>query len=214
MKRILITGFDPFGGEKINPAYEAVKGLKDKIEGYEIIKKEIPTVFVKSYEKLFELIEEIKPEIVICVGQAGGRFEITPERVAINLDDARIPDNEGNQPIDMEIFSDGKSAYFSNLPIKKIALDIQNSGIPSVVSNTAGTFVCNHIMYALMYYIHKNNLNIKGGFIHVPYLPEQVIDKKGQPYMSQELMTKGLEIALISSIKNDKDGKIIGGEIS
>ncbi|MGL4688294.1 MAG: pyroglutamyl-peptidase I [Fusobacteriaceae bacterium] len=214
MKKILITGFDPFGGEKINPAYEAVKGLKNTIEGYEIIKREIPTVFVKSYEKLFALIKEIKPEIVICVGQAGGRFEITPERVAINLDDARIPDNEGNQPIDMEIFQDGKSAYFSNLPIKKIALAIQEKGIPSVVSNTAGTFVCNHVMYALMYFIEKNNLDMKGGFIHVPYLPEQVINKKGQPYMSQELITQGLEQSLICAIKNDSDGKIIGGEIS
>ncbi|MGL5123338.1 MAG: pyroglutamyl-peptidase I [Fusobacteriaceae bacterium] len=214
MKTILITGFDPFGGEKINPAYEAVKGLKDEIKGYQIIKREIPTVFVKSYEKLFTLIKETKPEIVICVGQAGGRFEITPERVAINLDDARIPDNEGNQPTDMKIFSDGENAYFSNLPIKKIALAIQESGIPAGVSNTAGTFVCNHIMYALMYYIEKNNLDIKGGFIHVPYLPEQVLNKKGQPYMSQELITQGLEQSLICAIKNGSDGKIIGGEIS
>ncbi len=214
MKKVLITGFDPFGGESINPAFEAVKALPDTIEGYEIIKKEIPTVFEKSYKVLFEAIDQVKPEIVICVGQAGGRFEVSPERVAINIDDARIKDNEGNQPIDTKVFEDGENAYFTNLPIKKMVDDMKNGSVPAVVSNTAGTFVCNHIMYALMYYIHKNNLDIRGGFIHVPYLPEQVLDKKGQPFMSQELITKGLEISIASAIKTTVDIKAVGGEIS
>ncbi|MGL5656518.1 MAG: pyroglutamyl-peptidase I [Fusobacteriaceae bacterium] len=214
MKKVLITGFDPFGGESINPAFEAVKALPDSIEGYEIIKKEIPTVFEKSYKVLFETIDQVKPEIVICVGQAGGRFEVSPERVAINVDDARIKDNEGNQPIDVKVFEDGENAYFTNLPIKKMVDDMKQGAVPAVVSNTAGTFVCNHIMYALMYYINKNNLNIRGGFIHVPYLPEQVLDKKGQPFMSQELITKGLEISIASAIKNTVDIKAVGGQIS
>lgn len=214
MKKVLITGFDPFGGESINPAFEAVKALPDSIEGYEIIKKEIPTVFEKSYKVLFETIDQVKPEIVICVGQAGGRFEVSPERVAINVDDARIKDNEGNQPIDVKVFEDGENAYFTNLPIKKMVDDMKQGAVPAVVSNTAGTFVCNHIMYALMYYINKNNLNIRGGFIHVPYLPEQVLDKKGQPFMSQELITKGLEISIASAIKNIVDIKAVGGQIS
>lgn len=214
MKKVLITGFDPFGGESINPAFEAVRALPDTIEGYEIIKKEIPTVFEKSYKVLFETIEQVKPEIVICVGQAGGRFEVSPERVAINIDDARIKDNEGNQPIDEKVFEDGENAYFTNLPIKKMVDDMKQGAVPAVVSNTAGTFVCNHIMYALMYYINKNNLDIRGGFIHVPYLPEQVLDKKGQPFMSQELITKGLEISIASAIKNTVDVKSVGGQIS
>lgn len=214
MKKVLITGFDPFGGESINPAFEAVKALPDSIEGYEIIKKEIPTVFEKSYKVLFETIDQVKPEIVICVGQAGGRFEVSPERVAINVDDARIKDNEGNQPIDVKVFEDGENAYFTNLPIKKMVDDMKQGSVPAVVSNTAGTFVCNHIMYALMYYINKNKLDIRGGFIHVPYLPEQVLDKKGQPFMSQELITKGLEISIASAIKNTVDIKAVGGQIS
>lgn len=213
MKKVLITGFDPFGGESINPAYEAVKGLPNVIEGYEIIKKEIPTVFVKSYEKLFEAIEEYSPEIVLCIGQAGGRFEVTPERVAINLDDARIKDNEGNQPLETKIFEDGENAYFTNLPVKRMVAEMQKNGVPSAVSYTAGTFVCNHIMYALLYYVSKNKLNTKAGFIHVPYLPQQVVDKKNLPYMSQELITKGLETSIACIIKNDKDAKIVGGEI-
>ncbi len=212
MKKVLITGFDPFGGESINPAYEAVKDLPNKIGEYEIIKAEIPTVFKKSYDKLFNLIDTHKPEIIFCIGQAGGRFDLTPERVAINVDDARIKDNEGNQPIDVKIFEDGENAYFTTLPIKKIVNEMQKNGIPASVSNTAGTFVCNHIMYALLYYINKNKLSSKGGFIHVPYIPEQVINKKGQPYMSKELITKGLEIAIKTAINFEKDEKLVGSD--
>lgn len=167
--RVLLTGFDPFGGDSTNPSYEAVKRVPDTIDGIEVIKKEIPTVFRKSIEILEQSIEEYKPDIVICVGQAGGRYDITIERVAINIDDARIPDNEGNQPIDEPIFADGDAAYFSSLPIKAITNEIKKEGIPASVSNTAGTFVCNHIMYGLLYLIDKKYNNIKGGFIHVPF---------------------------------------------
>lgn len=176
--RVLITGFDPFGGEKINPAWEAIKLLPDTIESIEVIKLEIPTVFKKSIDVLMSGIEKHKPDAVICVGQAGGRYEISMERIAINLDDARIKDNEGNQPIDEKVYPDGDSAYFSNLPIKAMTEAIKSTGIPASVSNTAGTFVCNHIMYGLLYHIEKSNVAKKGGFIHVPYIPQQVIGKK------------------------------------
>lgn len=210
--RLLITGFDPFGGEKINPAWEAVKGLPDNIDGVEVIKLQIPTVFKKSAQKLFENIDSVKPDVVICVGQAGGRYELSMERVAINLDDGRIPDNEGYQPIDVKVFEDGENAYFTTLPIKAMVEEIKRAGIPAAVSNTAGTYVCNHIMYSLLYYIHKNSLNIKGGFIHVPYITEQVLDKKDTPYMDLKIITKGLE-ASIRAIKNyEKDIKISGGK--
>lgn len=145
--KVLITGFDPFGGEKINPSFEAVKKIQDKVSGAEIIKAQIPTVFKKSIEEVERLITTHEPDVVICVGQAGGRFDITVERVAINIDDARIEDNEGNQPVDKKVFRDGENAYFSNLPIKAMVSEMKNNNIPASLSNTAGTFVCNHIMY-------------------------------------------------------------------
>ena len=194
--KLLITGFEPFGGETINPAYEAVKTLEDKIMNTEIIKREIPTVFNKSIEVLENLIENEKPDIVICIGQAGGRYDISLERVAINIDDARIKDNEGNQPVDIKIFEDGENAYFTSLPIKRMVKKIREAGIPASISNTAGTFVCNHIMYGLLYLIDKKYPNIRGGFIHVPYLPEQVISKRNMPSMSIENIRKGLRLAV------------------
>jgi pyroglutamyl-peptidase len=211
--KVLITGFDPFGGEKINPAYEAVKRLPDEIENSEIIKIEIPTVFKKSYQKLEENIKIHNPDIVICIGQAGGRFEITPERVAINIDDARIKDNEGNQPIDQKIFEDGDPAYFSTLPIKAMVKEIKLQNIPASISNTAGTFVCNHIMYSLLYLINKKYPNIKGGFIHVPFINEQVIDKRNTPYMNLNDIIIGLTSAVKAAIKYKDDIKTIGGKL-
>lgn len=139
--KILVTGFEPFGKEKINPALEAVKKLDNKINGAKIVKTKIPTIFKKAIEKLEKEIEKEKPDIVICVGQAGGRSKITVERVAINIDDATIKDNEGNKPIDNKIFKDGKNAYFSRLPIKTIVKEMTKNKIPASISNTAGTYV-------------------------------------------------------------------------
>ena len=211
--KVLITGFDPFGGEKINPAWEAVKGIKDTIEGAEIIKLEIPTVFNKSIEKVKEAMELEKPDIVLCIGQAGGRYDITIERVAINVDDARIEDNEKNQPIDIPVFEDGENAYFSNLPIKAMVEEIKGQGIPASISNSAGTFVCNHIMYGVLYHINKTYKNMRGGFIHVPFINEQVLDKKNQPYMPVEHITKALEAAIKAAVINNEDIKKSGGAI-
>ena len=210
--KVLITGFDPFGGESINPAWEAVKAMKDNIDGIEVIKLQIPTVFKKSAEKLFAGIEEYKPDAVICIGQAGGRYDMSVERVAINMDDGRIPDNEGYQPIDTPVYEDGENAYFATLPIKGIVEEIKLAKIPASVSNTAGTYVCNHIMYSLLYYISKNNLNIKGGFIHVPYITEQVVDKKNMPYMEVATITKALECAVQALNKYKVDVKVSGGK--
>jgi len=210
--KILVTGFDPFGGEKVNPSIEAVKLLPNTIAGADIIKVELPTVFGKSIEKLEEALEREKPDITICVGQAGGRSRISVERVAINISDGRIPDNEGKQPIDEPIFEDGENAYFSNLPIKAMVKEMNDKNIPAEVSNTAGTYVCNHIMYGLLYNIDKKYPNMKGGFIHIPFLPEQVIDKKDSPSMSLDLIVKGLEVAIEAAIKYDKDIKAIGGK--
>lgn len=210
--KVLITGFDPFGGESINPAWEAVKAMKDNVDGIEVIKLQIPTVFKKSAEKLFAGIDEHKPDFVICIGQAGGRYDMSVERVAINMDDGRIPDNEGYQPIDTPVYEDGENAYFATLPIKGIVEEIKSAKIPASVSNTAGTYVCNHIMYSLLYYISKNNLDIKGGFIHVPYITEQVVDKKNIPYMEVATITKALECAVQALNKYEVDVKVSGGK--
>ena len=211
--KVLITGFDPFGGEKVNPALEAVKKLPNEISGAEVIKVEIPTVFRKALAKIEESIEEHNPDIIIAIGQAGGRFDVTPERVAINMDDARIKDNEGNQPIDSAIFEDGENAYFSNLPIKAMVQEMRNGGIPSSVSNSAGTFVCNHVMYGILYMIDKKYPGKKGGFIHVPYVSSQVVSKPNTPFMSLDEIAKGLELCVKAAVENDVDLKTVGGAI-
>lgn len=211
--KVLVTGFTPFGGEAINPSFEAIKALPDKIAQADIIKLEIPTVFNESIEILDKAIEINKPDIVICVGQAGGRFDITVERVAININDARIADNKGNQPIDEPIFSDGQPAYFANVPIKVMVEKIRESGIPASVSNSAGTFVCNHIMYGLMYLIDKKYSNVRGTFIHVPFIPQQVVDKYNAPSMELSMISKALGLAIEAAIGNSDDIKAALGTI-
>lgn len=201
--KILITGFDPFGGETINPAYEAVKQLPDIIEGAEIIKVEVPTVFGLDGEVLRERVASCRPDAVICVGQAGGRNEITLEQVAINLIEARIPDNKGNQPFDQKVEEDGPTAYFATLPIKAMVKSIKDAGIPASLSYTAGTFVCNDLMYRLMHLINTEYPGVKGGFIHVPFLPEQTLNiKGGAPSMSAENIAAGLKAGIESLVKD------------
>ena len=212
--KLLLTAFDPFGGDAINPALEAVKLVADKIGRFDIVKLEVPTVFRKSIDKVAKAIEEEKPDVVLCIGQAGGRFEITPERVAINIDDARIKDNEGNQPIDTKIFEDGENAYFTTLPIKAMVEAIREANLPAAVSNTAGTFVCNHLMYGVLYTLAKNYPNIKGGFTHVPFIPEQVARRTPvAPYMALEDIKRGLEAAISAIDKNfEADINVNGGK--
>ena len=213
--KLLLTAFDPFGGESINPALEAVKNVSDKIGDVEITKLEVPTVFYKSVAKVTAAMEHLRPDVVLCIGQAGGRFEVTPERVAINIDDARIADNEGNQPLSTPIFEDGAPAYFATLPINAMVQAIRGAGLPSSVSNTAGTFVCNHLMYGVLYHINKSYPNTRGGFIHVPYVPEQVVvNHPSTPYMARNDITRAIEAAIgaISATNHDitaKEGKEI-----
>ena len=212
--KILLTGFEPFGGEPVNPAEEAVKRVRDNINGAEVIKITIPTVQTKSVEVIEEAIKLHNPDVVVSVGQAGGRYDITPERVAINIDDFRIPDNEGNQPIDEIIKEDGRTAYFSNLPLKAMIKHMNDNGVPASLSNTAGTFVCNHVMYGILYMIDKKYPNIKGGFIHIPYMTSQIMEKKNTPFMSLDEIVKGLEFALEACVLYSEDVKAVGGEIN
>ncbi|MDI9460979.1 MAG: pyroglutamyl-peptidase I [Saccharofermentanales bacterium] len=209
--KILMTAFDPFGGESVNPAQEAVKHVDVTGLGAEVIKIEIPTVFGKAIEVVAEAMRRERPDVVVAVGQAGGRFEITPERVAINVDDARIADNEGNQPIDQPIFADGPAAYFATIPIKAMVKAIQDIGIPAAVSNTAGTFVCNHLMYGILYLIDKELPQARGGFIHVPFIPEQAVSRREAPSMSMEDISRALRASLEAIIKYEDDIELVGG---
>jgi len=209
--KIIVTGFDPFGGEKINPSIECVKALPG-IKGVELIRLELPTVFKESAKRLNEVINEVKPDAVLSVGQAGGRPGITMERIAINVDDARIPDNISQQPIDEIIQTEGAAAYFSTLPIKRIVKAIREAGISAEVSNSAGTFVCNHIMYQALFAATKAEKTFKAGFMHIPFIPEQTTDK---PSLPLEESTKALQIAIetIRDYLNDEDIKVQEGAI-
>lgn len=205
--KILVTGFDPFGGEKINPAIEAVKLLPKRIEAAEIIKLEIPTIFNKSAEVVKQAIIQEQPDYVLNVGQAGGRRALTPERVAININDGSIPDNAGYQPLGEPIQPDGPAAYFTQLPIKAMVAAIRQAGVPASVSNTAGTYVCNHIFYQVQYMRDKEFPNLKAGFIHIPFLPEQAV-KNNQPSMALETIVKGLTAAIAAIVQRDGLGDI------
>ena len=188
--KILITGFAPFGGQTVNPSYEAVKRLPDHIGEAEVIKAEVPVVFRKAGDALYALMDEHRPDAVICVGQAGGRDAVSLERVAINVMDASAPDNEGYMPCDEPVMQDGPAAYFATLPLRRIEEAILDKEIPCRISNTAGTYVCNDIMYRLLDRASKEG--IRAGFIHVPYLPEQT-DR--EPSMPLEMIVEALRTA-------------------
>ena len=192
MKKLLITGFDPFGGESINPSWEAVKLLPETIGEYTLYKLQIPTVFGTAAEKLLEKAAEIKPDVIISVGQAGGRAAVTPERIGINVRDARITDNAGISPKDEPIIPGEPDGYFSTLPVKAMITAINNVGLPGAISNTAGTFVCNDVLYTLLH--HYAGTHVRCGFIHVPYLPQQ-----GEPNLSLEDTVRAL-IAAVSAL--------------
>jgi pyroglutamyl-peptidase len=197
--RILLTAFEPFGGEKINPALEAVNLVSGQIAGAEMIKLTVPTVFGRATDAVTEAVRSLRPQAVVCVGQAGGRNAITVERVAINIEDTSIPDNAGLTPVDKPVISGAPAAYFSTLPIKAIVKAIRDMGLPAAVSNTAGTFVCNHLMYGILHLLDNEFPGTPGGFIHVPYLKDQAAQKEEPAFgMNLQDIVKGLEAALLA----------------
>lgn len=189
MKKLLITGFDPFGGETINPSWEAVKLLPEIIGDFELCKLEIPTVFALAAGKVLEKAEQIHPDVILCIGQAGGRSAVTPERIGINVRNARIADNAGNQPEEEAIVADGPDGIFSTVPVCSMAQAIQDVQLPGAVSNTAGTFVCNDTLYTLLH--HYIGTPVRVGFIHVPYIPQQ-----GTPNLPLEQIVQALTAAI------------------
>ena len=189
MKKLLITGFDPFGGESVNPSWEAVKLLPDKIGAYELHKLQIPTVFGVAAQRVLQKAAQVNPDVILCIGQAGGRAAVTPERIGINVRSARIADNAGNQPQEEPIVPNGPDGLFATVPVVKMALAIQNAGLPGAVSNTAGAFVCNDTLYTLLH--HYAGTSVRAGFIHVPYIPEQ-----GTPNLPLEQIVQALTAAI------------------
>lgn len=213
MSKVLVTGFDPFGGESVNPAFEAVRLLPDEIAGAEVVKLEIPTSFARSAKAVEAAIERERPDVVLCVGQAGGRASIGAERVAINLAEARIPDNDGEQPFDTPLRTDGPTAFFSTLPVKAMVLRAQERGVPAFVSYTAGTFVCNAVMYNLLYLLERRFPGVRGGFVHVPYAAEQAMGKPADtPTMSLETIARGLEAMIEAAVTEGVDAAVSMGE--
>ncbi|MEN3277030.1 MAG: pyroglutamyl-peptidase [Massilia sp.] len=209
-KTVLLTGFEPFNGATINPAWEAVRALKGwSGEGFMVEILQLPCVFGFANRVLCGAVDEMKPDVVICVGQAGGRADLTVERVAINVDDAPIRDNDGQQPVDAPIAPEGPAAYFATLPVKAIVSSMRERGLRASVSQTAGTFVCNHVFYGLMH--HVDGTAVRGGFIHVPYLPEQAAAFAGAPSMALAEIVEGLRVAVEVSVRGGEDQVTVGG---
>lgn len=209
---VLLTGFDAFGGERINPSWLSVQALHGRrIAGHRVVTAQLPTVFDESLHVLRGLLKQYRPALVICVGQAGGRSALSLERVAINVNDARIADNAAAQPVDTPVIPDGPAAYFTTLPIKAMLLTLRQAGVTAEVSQTAGTFVCNHVFYGLMHLLatQRGFKRTRGGFIHVPYLPEQ-----GAPSMALEDMVRGLRLALRCALVTQHDIARGAGAIS
>lgn len=211
MSPLLVTGFEPFGGEARNPSQEIALALDGRtIEGHPVIAAVLPCVFGSSLDTLRHLLRRHRPALVVCLGQAAGRREITPERVAVNLDDARIPDNAGAQPLDTPVVARAPVAYWSTLPVKAIVAALRGRGIPAAVSHTAGTFVCNHVFYGLMHALRRSRTT-RGGFIHVPLVPEQALDN--QPSLPLEQMIEGIALALQTVVRQPTDLQAVGGDL-
>ena len=216
---VLITGFEPFGGESVNPSWQVARALHGKrVARHVVVAAQLPTCFGSSADLLKTLLRKHRPTLVLCLGQAGGRSAISLERIAINIDDARIADNAGYQPIDCPVRAKGPAAYWSTLPIKAMALALQQAGIAAQVSQTAGTFVCNHVFYALMHALrgkasgNVGGVPVRGGFVHIPFAPEQCVGANlGQPCMPLEDMVRGVCLALECALITAQDIKLGAG---
>jgi pyroglutamyl-peptidase len=209
MTKVLMTGFAPFGGEPVNPSWQAVSLLAARRD--DVAAVELPCEFAASLPALRRAVDEHRPSLVVCVGQAGGRLEVTPERVAVNLIDARIPDNAGEQPVDVPVVPDGPAAYFTTLPVKACVAAIRAAGVPASVSHTAGTYVCNQVFYGLMHLL-STLPDVRGGFVHVPFSPEQVAASgKAAPSLGVDRIADALEVLVDTAMRTTEDLAVSAG---
>lgn len=208
---VLLTGFAPFGGETVNPSWEAVAALDGcRIRGHRVVARPLPVTFGESLKTLRAALWETSPSLVLCIGQAGGRAQLSLERVAINVDDARIPDNLGQQPVDTPIVEGGPAAYFSTLPIKAMMAGLRKAGFPAEISQSAGTYVCNHVFYGLMHAL-RNKRSVRGGFIHIPYSPVQAVAHPGTASLSTDVVTEAIRLAIRIALTTAADSKLAAG---
>ena len=207
---VLVTGFEPFGGETVNPSWQVCQRLPKEIAGARVEVLQVPCVFRAAIEVAGEAIERLRPAVTIGLGQAGGRSVMGVERVAINVDDARLPDNAGEQPIDRPVARDGPPAYFATVPVRAMVAAIRAAGVPAELSNTAGTFVCNHLMYGVLHLASAAASGMRAGFIHVPYSPEQVVDKPPVASMSIEAMARAVEAAIAAALRREEIASVEG----
>lgn len=210
-RTVLLTGFQPFGGEQVNPSWQAVSALQGaRIAGHRVVARELPVAFGTSLKALRAALKETQPSLVICVGQAGGRAQLSLERVAINVDDARIPDNAGAQPVDLPVVDGGPAAYFSTLPIKAMREALRAAGFPAEVSQTAGTYVCNHVFYGLMHAVRARRA-LRAGFIHIPYSPAQAAVHPGAPSLAVDTVAEALRLAVQVAVETPHDARVAAG---
>ena len=213
MTRVLITGFEPFGGEDVNPSWEAARAVAaEPPAGLTVEAVRLPCVFGTALEELRDAVRRTDPAIVLCTGQAGGRSGLAVERVAINVDDARIPDNAGCQPVDRPVVDGGPAAYFATLPVKACVAAARTAGVPAAVSQTAGTYLCNHVFYGLMHLLATEHPGVCGGFVHLPYAPGQVVGR-AEPSMPVALAADGLRAVLGAAASHDRDIAVVGGAL-
>ncbi|EST26319.1 hypothetical protein N566_23995 [Streptomycetaceae bacterium MP113-05] len=204
--RVLLTGFEPFDGARVNPSWEAVRLLAAAPPARtDVISRRLSCVFGRANDELREAVAETEPDLVVCVGQAGGRPDLTVERVALNLDDARIPDNAGRRPLDEPVVAGAPAAYFASLPVKACVAAVRAAGLPASVSQTAGTFVCNHVFYGLAHLIATERPSLRGGFVHLPYSPEQAADANGAPSLSVRDAATGLAAVITAALGTTVD---------
>ena len=212
--QILLTAFEPFGGDRVNPSLLIARHLDgETIAGARVVAVELPCVFHRALAVLDEALARTRPVLAVALGLAAGREGLSIERVAINVDDARIPDNAGAQPVDEPIAPGGPAAWFSTLPIKAMAAELNAAGVPASVSQTAGTFVCNHVFYGLQQRLAGTG--VRSGFIHVPLLPEQAAQYPGKPVLALEDQVRGVRLALqVALTRQGDDLRAVGGAVA
>ena len=210
---VLVTGFAPFGGEDINPSWEICGRLPAAMGHAQLHILRVPTEFRRAIDVVAAEVARLEPGLVLLLGQAGGRAGLSVERVAINVDDARIPDNAGEQPIDESIAPAGPPAYFATIPVKAVVKAMREAGLPATVSNSAGTYVCNHLFYGVLHYLAASGRDARAGFIHVPWLESQAVLRPGEPSMALATMTRGIECAIAACLETAVDVKMAAGTL-